>query len=74
MLNECLVKAGFSELGIVSPGSSRIVIIFTCVHSVRWEGGSRGAVRFSDMSFNGLWCIAILRRGRKIIISEVLFW
>ena len=50
---QCLVKAGFSELGIVSPGSSIIVTIFTIVHSVRWKGGSRGGVRFSEMSFNG---------------------
>ena len=53
-------------------GSSKIVIIFTRVHSVRWEGQCQGSpYAFSKMC--RLLCIAILRMGFKINIFKILF-
>ena len=56
----------------VTKRSSRIVIIFTSVHSIRWEGGGQGTPYVFQKCC--LWCIAILRTGFKINIFKVIFW
>ena len=57
-------------------GLSRIVIVSTSVHSVRWGGGGGGSTVKGCRAFLKcrLWCIVILRRGLKVDIFKVLFW